>query len=91
MKIFEIFLACLFGIGSAFSIGKWKGLNWKQKSLTIVAISLALITAYDALNDWDNKKVLEKINSSFGDINDLDNAEIPTIAMGMSDQAAAFN
>jgi hypothetical protein len=92
MEIIQIVLSAIIGLGVSIGvIKKWKKLNWIQKSTAIIGIGLTIITAWNGIIELNKKIFLEKINSSFGDINDLDGATIPKMGLGMSDSCAIFD
>ena len=90
MKIFEYILGGLVGILTAINIPKWIRLNWKEKTLAIVGIIFALVVAYDGVKEYLKMDIIEKINASYGDIYDVQDATLPAIGLGMREDAPKF-
>lgn len=90
MKIFEYILGGIVGVLIAINIPKWTRLNWKEKTLAIAGIIFALVVAYDGITDYLNTDLKEKINASYGDIYDVQDATLPSIAIGMRGNTPKF-
>lgn len=87
---FEIFLTLILVIYAAIEGLKWKKISPIKKGFVVLVITSALITAFVAYQEIQKEILLEKINASFGDITDSQNATFPNIAVGDNDSAAVL-
>ena len=87
MKIIEYILGGIIGIIAAINVPKWSKLNWKEKLLLIGGIVFAVFVAYNGINEYSENNFLKKINASYGDLDDVENAITPAIGIGMGDDA----
>lgn len=90
MNYIEIVLGAIVTIIAALNVRKWKELKWKGRLLLIGGIFLALITCYDGINSLRDNNFLKKITASYGDLEDVRDATIPAVQIGMLPNAPKF-
>jgi hypothetical protein len=81
-KYIEIILVLFVGIYSGTEISKWKEISPTRKFFAILAILCGFVIAWNAICDIRKQKVLEKINSSFGELIDSKKATVPIFDIG---------
>src|ERR1035437_1776419 len=86
MKGFEVLLILFLGIYSAITVSNWKKIGLGKKLFVIVSLILAVVVAWNTIADLNKQRFIDKITASFGEINDLDNATVPMIKLGMKDR-----
>lgn len=90
MEIVEIIVGLILGIYAALEGKNWKLLNTKKRTMVVAACIFAVICGWNAYQKWAKDQVIEKINASFGELNDVPGATIPSIKFGFEDPAATF-
>ena len=88
MLFLTLALAILIPVLAVFTKGKWKDTNWAGRVGLITAILLTLVAAYSTYKKWRKDELIEKVESRFGIIDDLDGATFPKIAIGPNNDAA---
>lgn len=88
MKILEIILVLILSIYSIVNISKWKKKNWKVRAFTLLSIITAFIVSWNAVQDFNKQQLLERINSSFGELVNTKESTIPLVKIG--DTKAGF-
>jgi hypothetical protein len=98
MNTLEKILSLILAIYTIIKASNWSELNPLDKGFFVLAIIIALVVAYNSIKQIqdENKKkkkeklkeekelLIEKINSSFGDLNDTENAKKLSVAIGKS-------
>ena len=82
MRIAEIILVLVLGIYSIITGSKWKEINWIKKTFVLIAIIGAIVIGWNAYQDYKKQELIEKINSSYGELVDTTKAKIPTVQIG---------
>ncbi len=88
MIYLTLFFAILIPILTLFVKGKWKGTNWAERSILIITVLAAGAGAYVSYMKWQKDELIEKVESRFGQIDDLNGATFPKIAFGADNNAA---
>ena len=88
MKIFQIILVLVLSIYSIINIPKLKRKNWKTRIFTLLSLLAAFVISWNGIKDFNKQQLLEKINSSYGELVNTKESTVPMVKIG--DTKAAF-
>ncbi|TSD64688.1 hypothetical protein FFF34_012350 [Inquilinus sp. KBS0705] len=89
MKDLEVLLILLSAVFSIIITIKWKKSTWKKKISFIACIAASLVIAYNAHEKNKKDDLIDRINSSFGEIND--NTDVAVAKMEIGNGGTFFN
>jgi hypothetical protein len=87
MDFLTALLAILAATLGTLAKRKWRDLSWVGRLAMILAIVASGLGAIYKYKQVKKTELIEKINSRFGDFEDLDGATIPEFCMGTTDNS----
>ncbi len=84
MEVTGMVIAFFAGIFAIFKGVKWSQSSKSKQLFIIFGIVGAIVLFWNQYNAWSQKNLIEKVNATFGDINDINNAQIPILEFGSS-------